>query len=316
MAAARKLFVLMVVVLAGCLVASSQDSVITAAEYRATLDHLLEATSAGQGNQDIGGLLEQLPSSWKVEAGSHQFVVPTEWLRQDLATLAKKADSNLQKEVHQRLKDLRSDLDAYEQPAADLARKQQDLARILAEPEFREVHGPSPFDRLMNRLAQALIRQLGRLFGSSTLPEIGTIFLYSLIALTIGLLGIWIYRSTRRGIELESIAAEAVPVSAKAWSAWLADARAAAQRGDWREAVHFAYWGSISFLEGRGVWPPDRARTPREYLRLLPAKSEYAPPLKSLTTGFEVVWYGNRAAGPQAFADMMEQLGKLGCPSS
>jgi hypothetical protein len=82
--------------------------------------------------------------------------------------------------------------------------------------------------------------------------------------------------------------------SAKRWQLWLEEARAAARAGDYRHAVHLAYWAAISKLESRGSWRPDSARTPREYLRLLPKGSQFKTPLADITGSFERAWYGNR----------------------
>jgi Domain of unknown function (DUF4129) len=64
------------------------------------------------------------------------------------------------------------------------------------------------------------------------------------------------------------------------------------------------------------MWRPDSARTPREYLRLLPSASEYRPALADLTRGFELVWYGTQPADSRAFARTMAQLEELGCRST
>ena len=95
---------------------------------------------------------------------------------------------------------------------------------------------------------------------------------------------------------------------------WMMEAKAAAAAGSWRDAIHLSYWAGISFLEGRGVWHPDRARTPREYLRLLPSSAEYHKPLAALTRQFEMIWYGGTAAGPDSFSEALKHLESLGCP--
>ena len=65
--------------------------------------------------------------------------------------------------------------------------------------------------------------------------------------------------------------------------------------GEWRDAIHLAYWAGISFLERQGFWKPDRARTPREYLRLS-LRSEYRETLRALTQIFELAWYAKPAS--------------------
>jgi hypothetical protein len=84
--------------------------------------------------------------------------------------------------------------------------------------------------------------------------------------------------------------------SARDWQLWLDDARRAAAKGDWREAIHFLYWAAISRLESRRLWPADRARTPREYLALVAAEDPRRSGLSQLTSTFERFWYGGRQA--------------------
>jgi hypothetical protein len=123
----------------------------------------------------------------------------------------------------------------------------------------------------------------------------------------------WVYRSIRTTAKVETILPEPLPVSAREWRVWLADAREAARLGNWQDAIHLAYWAGISFLESQGVWRPDVARTPREYLRLMPTANEHRPVLAALTNKFERVWYAGQAADSQAFSQTLEELEKLGC---
>jgi hypothetical protein len=94
------------------------------------------------------------------------------------------------------------------------------------------------------------------------------------------------------------------------------EARLAAEGGNWRDAIHLGYWCGISFLEAQELWRPDTARTPREYLRLLPSASEHRKTLGTLTRTFELVWYGTQEADENAFSEALAQLEKLGCQSN
>ena len=60
------------------------------------------------------------------------------------------------------------------------------------------------------------------------------------------------------------------------------------------------------------MWKPDRARTPREYLRLLGA-NEYRETLTALTRIFELAWYAKRDASEKTFSETLQELEKLGC---
>jgi hypothetical protein len=104
--------------------------------------------------------------------------------------------------------------------------------------------------------------------------------------------------------------------SAREWQLWLKDAQAMAAKGEWRDAIHFVYWASIARLESnvasRRPWPADRARTPREYLGLLPAADPRKPTLTALTRSFERTWYGGREAESADFNAALEQAETLG----
>jgi hypothetical protein len=208
---------------------------------------------------------------------------------------------------------LRSDAAAFAAAAPDTSANRARLNGILAAPEFSNIHGPTWLDRMKQRLEGFLLRWLGRAFASSVIPAIGDVAVYGLITLAVLLLAYWMYRVIRNSGELESILPFPLPVSSKEWTLWMAESRAAADRGNWRDAIHLAYWCGVCFLEAQGLWRPDSARTPREYLQLLPSSSEHQPALVALTRSFEVVWYGKQEADADTFSRTLAQLEKLGC---
>jgi Domain of unknown function (DUF4129) len=61
------------------------------------------------------------------------------------------------------------------------------------------------------------------------------------------------------------------------------------------------------------MWKPDRARTPREYLRLLSSSSEHRETLTALTRIFELSWYAKRDSNEGTFSQTLQALEKLGC---
>ncbi len=306
--------VLLVLLTAGVCLAEPEGPVLTSAQYAAELDHLLDVTQhLDHPDQQIPAILEALPPKWQVQSESETFSIPTYGLQRDLHELLREPDPDLQKRVVGLLQGLRSDLDAYERTPPDVSKQRAVLQSILARPEFRDIHGPNWIDRLKQRLLEWIFHLLGRVIQSSSIPTIGRVVVYCLIGLAVLVVGLWVYRSIRAGAAMERIVPEAMPVSAKEWTVWMTEAREAARLGKWRDAIHLAYWAGISFLEVSGMWPPDRARTPREYLRLLPASSGHQPALSALTREFEVVWYGNREADANAFSETLAELEKLGC---
>lgn len=297
-----------------CLAQPSGGSPLSVVQYRAELDRVLVASrQLDKPGPQIPELINSLPPSWKVQDNSRTFEVSTEWLRADLHGLQEKFDSQAQNRIVENLQSLRRDVDDYQQSAPDSSKERSALSAILSRGEFRSAHGPTWWDRLKQKLIEMLLRVLGRSIRSSAIPVIGRTLFYGLIGLAVLAVAYWVYRSIRESAEMESIVPESTAVSAKDWALWMAEAREAAQRGQWRDAIHLAYWAGISFLEASGMWRPDKARTPREYLRLLPAASEHRDALTSLTHKFEVVWYGKQEADSQSFSQTLEELAKFGC---
>ena len=93
---------------------------------------------------------------------------------------------------------------------------------------------------------------------------------------------------------------------------WAARARAAAAAGDAREAVRCAYHAVLHRLDEDGAWTIEEARTPREYMRLLPAADRRRPAVSFVARLFEGTWYGGAEPGladAQAAVAISEELG-------
>ncbi len=145
------------------------------------------------------------------------------------------------------------------------------------------------------------------------LQDLGQWFVWGMIALAAAIAGVWLYR-----VSQENMGAgrrEIIPFmpSSRNWREWLADARARAAQGEWRDAVHFGYWAAVSRLESEGVWKPDKTRTPREYLNAIPGSSLSKEPFAAMTGKFEASWYGSRPATEADFAQFAAHLERLGC---
>jgi hypothetical protein len=188
------------------------------------------------------------------------------------------------------------------------------LNRILSAREFRQVHGPTAWELLQQRVGAWIEKKLAKLFPKvPDLNQAGQIFVWVMIAIAVSVLGVWLYRSSRE--RLLDRPREILPFlpSAKNWRVWLAEARARAGAGEWREAIHLGFWAAVSRLESEGVWRPDKARTPREYLKEIPPESENKSPFAAVTKTFEAAWYGGRRASAMDFNHFMAELEKLGC---
>jgi hypothetical protein len=174
------------------------------------------------------------------------------------------------------------------------------LRSVLSASEFHNMTQPSLWDRAMQRVYEWLDGRL-RALGSVRPPSrnLVRLLVYGSILICLTLLVWWYARQVRQQrIVLAASTRAPHPGAASAvdWQQRLHQAQALAVAGDWREAVHLVYWAAISRLESLGNWPADRARTPREYLQLLPASHRKRSDLTLLTRRFEVIWYGHARA--------------------
>jgi Domain of unknown function (DUF4129) len=283
-------------------------------EYLAELDRISTlANQSSENRQAADEAISHLRGGWRVVADKQELEIDTGWLIDQFERLKKNSDSGIRAELLKRLGDLKSEALAFQPEPTDSTAARATLNQILARSEFRQVHGPSWLDRLKYRILEWISRLLSRFFASSSVPTAGRVLVWALVVLAVLVLAFFVYRTIRRNAQQESVVPQVAPVSAKGWRTWMAEAQAAAAQGLWREAVHLAYWAGISFLEERSAWRPDKARTPREYLRLLPASSEFHLPLSALTRKVEVTWYGNDPAGPETFSEIVTLLENLGC---
>ncbi len=209
--------------------------------------------------------------------------------------------SQLLKEAKERLE---SDLAQSRAPVVSDAPHTQEraiLQQVLSEREFRGLKQTSVRDSVLEKFSN----WLNRLFESAANLKarsawVGRALVWGFIlgvcvALVYSLLRLERRWRVRLGEESDRPAPAAA--SARDWQLWFEDARKSAASGQWREAIHFVYWASISRLESRRLWPADRARTPREYLALVSPDDPRKPGLSQLTGTFEHFWYGGRVAG-------------------
>jgi hypothetical protein len=290
---------------------------LAVADYVAELDRLCAAVEdSPRDSQSIQKIILSLPGQWTVRTQEETYRVNNEWLRGSLNELRMTRSDASRRRLLARIAAMKADAQAFQQPPQDVSSFKHALEGILARHEFRKVHGPTSWDALKRKLLLFFITILQRILGSSAFPAISRVLVWILVAMAVTVLAAWILKTMRRDARLQTIALESSPVSARPWTAWMADANAAAANRRWRDAIHLSYWAGISFLESRGLWRPDRARTPREHLRLLTASSEYRNSLSALTRQFEVVWYGGAEAGPDSFSEALKHLESLGCHSN
>jgi hypothetical protein len=253
-----------------------------------------------------------------VNDGENHYAVATPWLTGPLESIEKNpaASKDALAQLRQKLDAYREAARALETPTASqsLAQSRSKLNAILSAREFQGQQGPSWFDALKARVWSWIVRQFVRIFGGiGRAKSIGNIVAWTVIVLACMLLLFWTVRYLMRaGSRSEMDLSGATPLN-RDWHRWLREARAAAERGEYRAAIHAAYWAAIVRMEETNSLPEDRSRTPRESLRLIRKESvEYAP-LLQLTRRFELVWYGYRSATAADWGDAVQQLETLGC---
>jgi hypothetical protein len=174
------------------------------------------------------------------------------------------------------------------------------MKQVLAGPDFRNLEQPTVRDSILEKIGNWLNRFFESAASLKTRSAwVGRVLVWGFtlavcIALVWGLLQL--ERRWRIRLTPETERPGDGAASARDWQLWLEDARKAADAGQWREAIHFVYWASISRLESKRLWPADRARTPREYLALVAADDSRKTGLAQLTGSFERTWYGGRPA--------------------
>ena len=201
------------------------------------------------------------------------------------------------------------------------------LEKILERREFAQTGRADPLAPWREKISRWIRELISRLFGPAwRSARAGEAAVWVMILLIFLAFAVWLGRLFA-GSRLQSFNLEPPEAAGRTWRDWAREAREAARQGRHREAMHAAYWTAVYRLEELGAWNRDRARTPREYLRLLGARKERgahdettftATPaqraaLQDLTERFEVTWYGYGETSESDFHHAMAQLEQLGC---
>lgn len=285
---------------------------LTLEEYRA---ELVRCAGAMQQPSEISQLHDSLPPVWVVRTGEERLEVPTEAIRSQLQQLHRGNSQAAARELRSLLNGMKEEAEemARSKGSASPAKAQATLEEILRRKEFQSARGPGATEILMSRISRWLFEKLGRVFSRLQLgTRTGDIIVWGVIALAFLAL---CYMACKwilgwQPVETSQPSPSASPSDARQW---IQEALAAAGRGDYRGALHCAYWGAIARLEDLGRLSRDRARTPRESLRLLESQPGDHRLLHALTGIFERVWYGYHAASETDWVGAKELLEKIGC---
>jgi len=210
---------------------------------------------------------------------------------------------------------LAQDAGSAQEPAPEPENVRANLTSVLAMHRFqRYQQDPSLLTRAWAALLQWLWKRLSSVaaYGGRN-PWIARVLEGLAIAAPCVLLAWWVLTELRKQPGLPQSSEPVAPQapSAREWQRWLQEAERFALASQWREAIHHVYWAAISRLEAHGLWPADRARTPREYLALLREGNVLKSELRSLTRSFEAIWYGHRPAAEEQYREARARMEKL-----
>lgn len=288
-------------------------------QYMAQLERLSQAAADMPSHPEkVLEVRASLPREWAVETPSSMIEVSAGRIEQSLKRWDEEKDKR--KEIAQRIQ---ADLAAMRQQALELqaapqgvssATAEAKLKEVLSRREFESVRPPSWLDEQLAKFKRWLAEMWDKLFGGLHVSKsVGSAISWTLIGFAFLVL-VWVIarnllaQSRAFGLHLQA------PLRThKSSREWANAALAAANAGDFREAIHCAYWAAVYRLDEAGVWTLDPTRTPREYLRLLKADVPQRPAMREITRNFEVVWYGAKPASAGDFRVAVNELEKLGC---
>ena len=280
-----------------------------AAEIRSLATSLREADAGS-----LAAVQPRVPAVWTVRVGERTVDVPGVWLQQRLrdGQRAPELWPTIRSQLLEGLSIAEQEaLSLGGEPAAEIARARLALDEVLARPEFAQMARETAMTRLQQRLVDWLRRWWARI-GGDRLPVSSTASVFAWIAslAALAVLAGWLVQTLRRTQRLPRMLAD-VPegrrVPARVW------AQRAVSADDVREAVRCAYRAVVSRYEEDGTWRIDEARTPREYVRLLPRDHAGRPILEDVARRFEEVWFGGRSATLDDRGSLVRQLKELGC---
>jgi Domain of unknown function (DUF4129) len=298
--------------------AAGDDAVLSLVEYKARLEqYSAEIQKISEHPEHAVDFYGDSPSTFQVRTQAGDITVSMEFLHKELEKYLKAtppSKTTVLSQLADRIKALRAEADTFEQARDGDPATRERLNRILSAREFGRVHGPGVLELWWDRGRAWLGEKLDKIFPTaSDLDQWGQIFVWIMIAIVMSIAAVWLYRQSReRMLDRPREIVPFVP-SARNWRSWLAEARERAGHEEWREAIRLGFWAGVSCLESEGVWRPDKARTPREYLNAIPAANQTKPSFAAVTRTFEASWYGGRPTSAPDFERFVAELEKLGC---
>jgi len=276
---------------------------------------LARISNALNESADLRDIRNSLPASWIVRNGDHTYSVSTKEISEALRSVEHDPKKPVATQLRVRLELMQQQAKALSRLSntTDRTQAQVILKKILGRGEFQEASAPSAWDLIRARIARWIFEHLIRLIQLLHISQkTGNTIAWGVLFLAVVLVFYVVYRWLTKSSKDAVFQAQVEPVASDARH-WAQEATAAADRGDFREAIHCAYWAAVARLEDVRILPRDRARTPRESLRLLEQHPKEKGPLQTITRSFELIWYGYRPVSATDWAGAKEQLERMGC---
>jgi hypothetical protein len=259
-------------------------------------------------------LRKQLPDSWSVVVEEQRFTISTRPLGAAIDRIIRDPTSGARatREISDHIESLLEDARATSGASArDYSPERAKLDQILKRREYRFVREGAEsetfWDQILDRLWQWVAGLLDR---AGNHPKV-TNFLRWGIVIALGLILLAWLAYTLTHVSYRPIPAPEGEVRATPARDWVEEARKAATRGEYRDAIRIIYGAAVLALGEAGAWQVDPSRTHREYARLLPRDSLRRPHLIALTDCFERVWYGRAQASARDYEAALAELESL-----
>lgn len=267
--------------------------------------------------REDGAVAASLPDQWSVDSASHTYSVPTGPLRNLLK------ESNLPA-AHAWIADLRDHVSSYRLSHVLLGSdSRQALQEILSRSEFKSEEEPSPLSRLFAPIREWWVEFMRSIFQFAAQHPTGSqILFWTLVVAATAALFTLLLRFWIRADRMPSLPVPGpIEPTVQSWQKWLASARSAFARADYRETIRCAYWAGISRLQQDRRIRIDLADTPRERLRFLtdppqsgkPLPPDKLMPLASISQRFERGWYAKLPVDAEDAAQSLRDTEALGC---
>jgi Domain of unknown function (DUF4129) len=290
---------------------------LDAPAFVAMLAHLADRVRATDSAAAAATLADDLPPTWTVRAGDERLTVPAAPIIDALTGPSTPESSwpELRAAAVARIDALREEASPLARAGAPRPHLRGALADVLAAPEFRGRQRYAGLLALVDRVRRWLRSWLPAAKPGTAAVVPSLRYATWAIAVAAFVLLAWLTWRLLRGASRDTAARPrpargADPVDARTWAV---RARAAAAAGDAREAIRCAYHAVLHRLDEEGAWTIAEARTPREYMRLLPAADRRLPAVAFVARLFEGTWYGGAQPAIADAQTAVHHLQELGC---